>query len=70
MERKHKKDLVRKLKSLKLKHNYLHEIKWNRVSPSSSEFYSDVVDFFLNNELRFWSIIVNKEEVDHDKFHQ
>ncbi len=70
IERKHKKDLVRKIKTLKNTHNYNLEIKWNKVSPVTLPFYLDLVDLFLNNEIRYWSILVDKTEVNHEKYHK
>jgi hypothetical protein len=56
--------------ALKKEHNYSNEIKWNKVSPSSENFYLALVRFFCDSgKLRFRSIIVEAEKIDMIKFH-
>lgn len=58
------------IKEIKEKHNYRNEIKWNKVSPSSLDFYVELVNYFFNTEnIRFRGIVVKAEEIDMVRFH-
>ena len=47
------------------------EIKWNKVSPSKLEYYKDLVDYFFENDmLRFRAMIIDKTQINHEKFNQ
>ena len=47
------------------------EIKWNKVSPSKLEYYKDLVDYFFESDmLRFRAMIINKSQIDHERFNQ
>lgn len=47
------------------------EIKWNKVSPSKLEYYKDLVDYFFENDmLRFRAMIIDKMQINHEKFNQ
>ncbi len=70
IERKHKKEIVRKIKALQIKHSYKSEMKWNKVSPLTLPFYLDIAELFLDNEMRYWSILIDKTQVDHKKYHK
>lgn len=63
-------ELKRAIKAIKKEHNYRNEIKWNKVAPSSFEFYKALVRYFFNTEcIRFRGIIVEADKVDMVKFH-
>jgi hypothetical protein len=63
-------ELKNAIKQIKLNHNYRNEIKWNKVSPSSFEFYKSLVHYFFNADcIRFRAIVVEAEKVDKVKFH-
>ena len=58
------------LNSIKEKHNIHGEFKWNKVSPSYLNFYSDIIDFFFSTEnLRFRVILMESDKIDNYKFH-
>lgn len=61
---------IREIK--KLHHlNPNFEIKWTKVSPSKSQFYIDIIDYFFNNsDLKFRGLIAPKLQLDHDRFNQ
>ena len=47
------------------------EIKWNKVSPSKISYYKELVDYFFNsNMMRFRGIIIDKAQINHERFHQ
>lgn len=47
------------------------EIKWNKVSPSKLNYFKELVDyFFYNDMLRFRAIIIDKKQLQHEKFRQ
>ncbi|MCM1295448.1 MAG: DUF3800 domain-containing protein [Muribaculaceae bacterium] len=67
-------DISLKIRQLKEKHNMNRkmEIKWTKISPAKYDFYSDLVDLYVNEEcLRFRAIkIADKKQLNHKKFHQ
>ncbi|TXD83865.1 DUF3800 domain-containing protein [Subsaximicrobium wynnwilliamsii] len=63
-------ELKEAIKQIKNKHNYRNEIKWNKVSPSSFNFYKALVHYFFSTDsIRFRAIIVEADKVDMVKFH-
>lgn len=63
-------ELKNDIKLIKSNHNYRNEIKWNKVSPSSFEFYKSLVHYFFNTaSIRFRGIIVEADKVNMVKFH-
>lgn len=68
--REQKTQIAKELKELFDSHNYHQELKWNKVGKKYSDFYKKIIDYFLENEsLQFRCIIVDKETVDYDIFH-
>lgn len=67
-------DISLKIRQLKEKHNLNRkmEIKWTKISPAKYDFYSDLIDLYVNEEcLRFRAIkITDKKQLNHKKFHQ
>lgn len=62
-----------RLREIKKKHKIAPttEVKWVKVSPNKESFYLDLIDYFFDNDdLHFRALIVNKEELNHDKFQQ
>ncbi|MCG8207300.1 DUF3800 domain-containing protein [Tenacibaculum finnmarkense] len=58
------------IKEIKKTHNYRNEIKWNKVSPSSFDFYKALVAYFFSADfIRFRAIIVEADKIDKVKFH-
>ena len=47
------------------------EIKWNKVSKSKIIYYKQLIDYFFNSDLlRFRAMIINKSQLNHEKFNQ
>ena len=69
-----KDEIFDRLRDIKRRHGLSPrcELKWNAVSPSKLEYYTDVVDYFFDNsDLHFRGLVVpNKIELQHDKFKQ
>jgi len=62
--------LKEEIQIIKEKHNYRNEMKWNKVAPSTVEFYKEILHFFFNSEnIRFRSLLVEADKVDMVKFH-
>ncbi len=69
VEREYKNIVLKKLKDLKEQYNYNLEIKWRKVSPKTKDFYIALVDFFFENNLNFYSIIIDKEKLNLKDYH-
>ncbi|MEA4940415.1 MAG: DUF3800 domain-containing protein [Christensenella sp.] len=52
--------------------NATSEIKWTKVSPAKSQLYSDIIDYFFDDDdLHFRCVVVpNKELLNHQYFRQ
>jgi len=70
VSRKKKKSVVKKLKSICHKYDFSYELKWAKVHKKYFNFYKDIIDFFCDeNNLNFRCIVVDKSEVELDKYH-
>lgn len=72
-EKSNRKIIKNDLISIKIKNNIKEnaEIKWNKVSPSKLEYYKELVDYFFDSEmLRFRAMIIDKTQINHEKFNQ
>jgi hypothetical protein len=58
------------IKALKEKHNFKAEIKWQKVSHSKYGFYADLIDYFFATDLQFRAIVVDKSQIDNQKYGQ
>jgi hypothetical protein len=62
------------IRLIKKKHGLARhfETKWTKVSPSKTEYYLDLIDYFFeSNALRFRAVLVpDKDILDHEKFEQ
>lgn len=67
-DREKKRDLVHKIHFLKNKHNAQGEFGWKRVSPNKKDFYFDLIDFFIENDLDFKCIVVDKNKIDNETY--
>ncbi|RLD65416.1 MAG: hypothetical protein DRI95_08790 [Bacteroidetes bacterium] len=66
----YREDLKNSIKKIKTNHNYRNEIKWNKVAPSSNEFYLDLLKYFFSTDnIRFRVLLVKSNEIDRVKFH-
>lgn len=55
---------------LKEKHHYYGEIKWSNVSASQLPFYKELLNYFFDTDLRFRSVIVEKNKINNSVFNQ
>ena len=72
-EKNNRKIIKNELISIKRRNNIKEnaEIKWNKVSPSKLDYYKELVDYFFNSEmLRFRAMIIDKTQINHEKFNQ
>lgn len=58
------------IKELKKKHNFYAEIKWSKVSKSKLRFYSELVDYFFNTDIKFRTVGVKKSKINNEAFQQ
>lgn len=64
-------DLKFNLKKIKAYHNIYGEFKWNKVSPAYINFYTDILNYFFNNdEIRFRCIVIESDKIDHVQFNE
>lgn len=67
-------DITLKIKNLKEKHKLPRnrEIKWTKVSPAKKEFYTELMDLFIQEDcLRFRAVkIKDKNQLNHKEHHQ
>lgn len=57
-----------RIADLKKEHNFYAEIKWSNVSNSKLRFYSDLIDYFFDTDLRFRAIGVEKAKINCTEF--
>ena len=63
----------KRIREIKEKHKIgpTTEVKWTKVAPNKIAFYLDVIDYFFDNDdLHFRALIVNKDNLDHEKYNQ
>jgi hypothetical protein len=69
--REHKEHWVGRLKNQRVNGRTWGEWKWKNVSPSRLSFYKQLVSDFVSDDLlRFRAIVVNRDELDYQKFHE
>ena len=59
-----------RIKAIKEKFNFYGEIKWSGVSSSQSQFFKEIVDYFFDTDIRFRALVVDKTQVQNEKFGQ
>ena len=52
-----------RIKEIKKKHHFYAEIKWTNVSQSKLQFYSELIDYFFDTDLKFRAIGIQKEQI-------
>jgi len=63
------KDYSRYIKYLRHKYNYHYELKWTKLFSKNFEFYKELIDFFIDSEMRFKStLVLNKNFNSHNKY--
>jgi hypothetical protein len=59
-----------KINTIKITNNYNLEIKWNKVSPITYNFYKDLVEYFFQaTNIRFRALVVESEKINLVRFH-
>ena len=47
------------------------ELKWNKIDKKTEKLYLDIINYFFNNDdLKFRVIVVDKTQLDHEKYNQ
>lgn len=72
-EKEYKKMIVKDIRNIKEKYgvNKFCEVKWTKVSPDKIEMYEELIKyFFSNNHLSFRAVIVDKSQLNHEKYNQ
>lgn len=63
-------EVHKRIREIKAKHglpNY-QEIKWTKISPSNVSLYTDLIDYFFDDDdLRFRAVVCHKDGLDHAK---
>lgn len=59
------------LHGIRVKHEMFSEIKWNKVSASKLDFYTELVNYFFdkNDDMCFRCVVVDKNKVNLVKYH-
>jgi hypothetical protein len=62
-------DTIRKVKEY---HGYKKtaEVKWTKISPKNVGLYEDLIKVFFNSDVSFRAIVIPKDRLDHQMFHQ
>lgn len=48
-----------------------YEMKWTKISEGKVNFFIDIIDyFFCNDSLHFRGVLIDKKELNHEKFNQ
>jgi hypothetical protein len=55
--------------ALRKRYKTYGEIKWRNVAPSRLDFYKALVELFLERDLRFRCIVIDKDQLDLVRFH-
>lgn len=59
-----------RIRDIKRKHFFKGELKWSKLSKSQFNCYKEIVEYFFMTDLKFRAIIINKSELNHDKYKQ
>lgn len=67
--RKNKPRLAKKVKKIFKKYDFKYELKWTKTNKLYLNFYKELIDFFISEELFYRCIVVDKNKVQYDVFH-
>lgn len=67
-DREQKRELVHQIHLLKKKHHAQGEFGWKRISPNKQDFYFELIDLFMANDLGFKCIVVDKNKIDNERY--
>jgi hypothetical protein len=70
LETAQREHLKGRLMELRARHQVGGEFKWQKVSPSRLDFYTDLVELFFGEPIRFRAIVLAAEEMDAVRFHE
>lgn len=59
-----------RIKAIRQKHHFFTEIKWSKVSNSMYGFYSDIIEYFFETDLKFRAIVVDKTKINNGEYGQ
>ncbi|MCK5060933.1 DUF3800 domain-containing protein [Candidatus Parcubacteria bacterium] len=65
-------EVIGQIKEIKKRHNFLGEIKWVKTDNKKEKFLKEVVDYVITQvpeTISYHGIVVNKEDVDYEKYH-
>lgn len=68
-----KKEISSRVKELKVRHGLKSdfEIKWTKVSEAKETFYTDIVDYFYDDDdLHFRAVVIDKSTLNHERHQQ
>lgn len=69
-----KKEIFDRIKEIKSRYKFKSgfEIKWNKVSKARIDFYTDIINYFFDDDdLHFRVLVIpEKDKLDHEKFNQ
>lgn len=66
-----KEKITQEINRLLASHNFFLELKWNKVGDKYTILYQKLIEYFLQNDsIQFRCIIVDKQRVQYDVFHE
>lgn len=64
-------DIAKKeISKIKEKYNFKTEIKRRKVNYTKLDFYKEIIDYFIESNLNFYWIKVNKDDIDLQRYHK
>ena len=67
-DREKKREYVHQIHLLKKRYNTQGEFGWKRLSPNRKDFYFELIDFFMENDINFKCIVVDKSKIDNERY--
>lgn len=67
-DREKKREYVHQIHLLKKKHHAQGEFGWKRLSPNKQDFYFELIDFFMEKDIGFKCIVVDRNRVDNETY--
>ena len=67
-DREKKREYVHHIHLLKKAYNTQGEFGWKRLSPNKAAFYYELIDFFMENDIGFKCIVVDKSKIDNEAY--
>jgi hypothetical protein len=67
-DREKKREYVHQIHLLKKKYNAQGEFGWKRISPNKQDFYFELINFFMKNDIGFKCIVIDKSKIDNETY--